>query len=97
MSYRTAYRRFVNLGAASGSRARGLGVTSHRLRHQYLQRHFEVLVGAPLPIKGGAGYDPARLELALRDIVERAGHSDKYKAGAYLGALRGAPAACSGR
>ncbi len=54
-------------------------------------------MGAPLPIKGGAGYDPARLELALRDIVERAGHSDKYKAGAYLGALRGAPAACSGR
>lgn len=69
------------------SREEGLKVTSHGLRHQYLQRRFEKITGLPAPVKGGGGYDPGLLELAMREVVERAGHSDKYKAGAYLGRL----------
>lgn len=70
------------------ARRGGLGVTSHGLRHQYLQRKFEEITGHPAPVKGGSGHDPALYELAMRIVVERAGHSDKYKAGAYLGRLK---------
>lgn len=70
------------------SREGVLKVTSHGLRHQYLQRMFEKIIGRPAPVKGGGGYDPGLLDLAMREVVERAGHSDKYKAGAYLGQFR---------
>jgi hypothetical protein len=71
-------------------REEGLKVTSHGLRHQYLQRMFERITGRLAPVKGGGGYDPGLLELAMREVAERAGHSDPYKAGAYLGRLAGA-------
>lgn len=78
------------------SREEGLKVTSHGLRHQYLQRMFERITGRPAPVKGGGGYDPGLLDLAMREVVERAGHSDPYKAGAYLGRLAGARVALAG-
>lgn len=63
----------------------GLGVTCHGLRHEYLNRLFERITGKPAPVKGGVGHDPGLYDLAMRMVVERAGHSDKYKSGAYLG------------
>lgn len=65
----------------------GLGVTCHGLRHEYLNRLFERITGKPAPVKGGAGHDPDLYELAMRMVVERAGHSDIYKSGAYLGSI----------
>jgi len=66
----------------------GLGITSHGLRHEFLNQLFEHITGMPSPVKGGAGYDPENYMLALQIIVERAGHSDKFKAGAYLSTPR---------
>ncbi|MEW5891348.1 MAG: integrase domain-containing protein [Pseudomonadota bacterium] len=63
----------------------GLGVTCHGLRHEYLNRLFERITGKPAPVKGGVGHDPGLYDLAMQMVVERAGHSDKYKSGAYLG------------
>jgi hypothetical protein len=73
---------------ASVSRGeRGLGVTSHGLRHQNLQRMFAKLTGRPAPVKGWSGYDLGLLDLAMREMVQPAGHSDPYKAGTCLGRL----------
>lgn len=66
----------------------GLGVTSHGLRHEYLNQLFEKIVGKPSPVRGGTDYDPHLYELAMRMVVERAGHFNRYKAGAYLGTPR---------
>ena len=63
----------------------GLGITSHGLRHEYVNRLFERITGKPSPVKGGEGYDPQLLEWAIRECVERAGHEDIYKIGAYVG------------
>lgn len=63
----------------------GLGVTCHGLRHEYLNRLFERITGKPAPVRGGTAHDPALYDLAMRMVVERAGHSDQYKSGAYLG------------
>lgn len=65
-----------------------LHVTSHGLRHQYLNSLFERITGKPSPIKGGGDYDPDTLSAALQIVVERAGHSDKSKSRAYLGGVK---------
>ncbi len=64
--------------------------TAHGARHSFCQRKFSQITGKPAPIKGGEDYEPELLELALREVVEMAGHSRPEKAQAYLGAvLRG--------
>lgn len=63
------------------------GVTSHGARHSYLQRKFEQITGKPAPVKGGHGYDPERLELAMSEVAELAGHGRVEKSQAYLGAV----------
>lgn len=68
-----------------GVNKKGLGVTSHGLRHQYLQELYEKTSGVPAPVKL-AGIHPDR-ELhaeAIRRVVEAAGHSRVTKANAYL-------------
>lgn len=65
-----------------------LHVTSHGLRHQYLNQLFSRITGKPSPIKGGGDYDPETLSAALQIVVERAGHSDKSKSRAYLGGVK---------
>jgi integrase len=63
----------------------GLGVTSHGLRHQYLQELYERVAGTAAPIKRvGSRPDPAVHAEAMRRVVEAAGHSRVTKANAYL-------------
>jgi len=63
----------------------GLGVTSHGLRHQYLQELYEKVAGVAAPVKqAGERPDPARHAEAMRRVVEAAGHSRVTKANAYL-------------
>ncbi len=63
----------------------GLGVTSHGLRHQYLQEVYERIAGVAAPVKqSGARPDPELHAQAMRRVVEAAGHSRVTKANAYL-------------
>ncbi|TCK32504.1 integrase-like protein [Paraburkholderia sp. BL8N3] len=63
----------------------GLGVTSHGLRHEYLQQMYEKLTGVPAPVKGtGEKADIKSHREAMRQVVAAAGHSRRRKANAYL-------------
>lgn len=63
----------------------GIGVTSHGLRHQYLQQMYERITGAQAPIKqSGDRVDREAHKAAMQRIVEAAGHSRATKANAYL-------------
>ncbi|MBU6486230.1 MAG: integrase domain-containing protein [Burkholderiales bacterium] len=63
----------------------GLGVTSHGLRHEYLQALYKKVSGAAAPIKGEGGRpDPELHAEAMRRVVAAAGHSRVTKANAYL-------------
>ncbi|MBR8122489.1 Fis family transcriptional regulator [Burkholderia multivorans] len=71
--------------AKHGVTKSGIGVTSHGLRHEYLQTLYERVAEVPAPIKGSpARPDPAAHEDAKRRVVEAAGHSRPSKANAYL-------------
>lgn len=62
-----------------------LGVTSHGLRHEYLQTLYEDVTGTPAPVKGSSARpSPDIHEEAKRRVVEAAGHSRESKANAYL-------------
>lgn len=71
--------------ARHGITQSGLGVTSHGLRHQYLQEVYERVAGVAAPVKrSDARPDPERHAQAIRRVVEAAGHSRVTKANAYL-------------
>jgi len=62
-----------------------LGVTSHGLRHEYLQTLYEDVTGTPAPVKGSSARpSPDIHEEAKRRVVQAAGHSRESKANAYL-------------
>lgn len=68
-----------------GVTKKGLGVTSHGLRHGFLQSLYERVAGVPSPVKrAGDRPDAADHREALRRVVEAAGHSRVTKANAYL-------------
>ena len=68
-----------------GVTKRGIGITSHGLRHEYLQTLYKETTGVDAPIKrAGDRPDPRLHEEAMRRVVEAAGHSRLTKAGAYL-------------
>ncbi|MFC0403158.1 helix-turn-helix domain-containing protein [Paraburkholderia rhizosphaerae] len=63
----------------------GLGITSHGLRHAYLQTLYERVSGVPAPVKGSDERPDTERHLeAMRQVVEAAGHSRRTKANAYL-------------
>lgn len=67
----------------AGIRRSGLGVTSHGLRHEYLNQLYFSLSGSASPIKGGQA--PGLIHhAALQLVSEAAGHSRASKANAYL-------------
>ncbi|WP_186141568.1 integrase domain-containing protein [Burkholderia gladioli] len=71
--------------AKHGVTKNGIGVTSHGLRHEYLQTLYEEVAEVPAPIKGSAARpDPAAHAEAKRRVVVAAGHSRPSKANAYL-------------
>ncbi len=68
-----------------GVTKRGMGITSHGLRHEYLQTLYKETTGVEAPIKrAGERPDPRLHEEAMRRVVEAAGHSRLTKSGAYL-------------
>lgn len=68
-----------------GITKKGIGITSHGLRHEYLQSLYEDTTGVPAPIKrSGERPDSQLHDEAMRRVVEAAGHSRRTKAGAYL-------------
>ena len=63
----------------------GIGVTSHGLRHQYLQQMYERITGVQAPIKQPTErVDREAHKAAMQRIVQAAGHSRATKANAYL-------------
>jgi integrase len=62
-----------------------LGITSHGLRHGWLQEYYKTLTGVNAPIKGGD--DRADIEVhreAMRTAIEAVGHSRPEKTGMYM-------------
>ncbi|GLC91939.1 hypothetical protein Tamer19_13470 [Cupriavidus sp. TA19] len=76
--------RYYSILRKSGIFKKGLGVTSHGLRHQWLQERYKSLTGVDAPIKGGKAPDLETHRRALQAVVEAAGHSKASKTGAYL-------------
>lgn len=63
---------------------KGLGVTSHGLRHQWLQEYYKTLTGVAAPVKGGKAPELEAHRKAIQAVVEAAGHCKASKTGAYL-------------
>ena len=77
--------RFYTVLKKHGVTRGGLGVTSHGLRHQFLQQMYEKLTGVAAPIKRtGERADSEIHKEAMQRVVEAAGHSRATKANAYL-------------
>jgi integrase len=66
------------------------GITSHGLRHEYLQNLYREQTGLEPPVRGGDhGQIPADLEKAARqEVAEQAGHSRPSISTHYLGRQR---------
>jgi integrase len=62
----------------------GRSVTSHGLRHGFLQEYYKRLTGVDAAVKGGDKPDAAVYQDAIKRVVEAAGHSRPSKSGAYL-------------
>lgn len=77
--------RYYKVLAKHGVQRSGLGVTSHGLRHQFLQQMYERITGVQAPIKQPVErVDRCTHKEAMQRIVEAAGHSRATKANAYL-------------
>jgi integrase len=62
----------------------GRSITSHGLRHGFLQEYYKRLTGVGAAVKGGEKPDAAVYQEAIQRVVEAAGHSRPSKSGAYL-------------
>ncbi|TPQ30664.1 integrase domain-containing protein [Cupriavidus pinatubonensis] len=76
--------RYYDVLRKYGIYKKGLGVTSHGLRHQWLQEYYKTLTGVDAPVKGGKAPDLEAHRQAIQAVVEAAGHSKASKTGAYL-------------
>jgi integrase len=77
--------RYYKVLAKHGVTESGIGVTSHGLRHQFLQQMYERLTGVPAAIKQSTErVDREAHREAIQRVVEAAGHSRATKANAYL-------------
>ncbi|MBC3871470.1 integrase domain-containing protein [Undibacterium oligocarboniphilum] len=81
-------RLYHNLVRKYGITKKGLGVTSHGLRHQYLNNLYQTLTDHASPVRGGDKPAEDLLQQAKKIIAEHAGHSVEYKANAYIGSHR---------
>lgn len=80
--------RYYKIMEKHGVTKEGLGVTSHGLRHQYLQHLYEEHAGSPAPIKGtDARPDREAHLVAIQRVVEAAGHARLNISAAYLGTV----------
>ena len=77
--------RYYHVLKKHGVTQSGIGVTSHGLRHQFLQQMYERLTGVAAPIKQPVERVDRDLHReAMQRVVEAAGHSRATKANAYL-------------
>ena len=86
-------RRYYRLCARIGLTRRGLGVTPHAFRHEFLLDLYEWLTEHAAPARGGtlAITDPAA-DRAAREVVSSvAGHVEVHITSAYLGGMRTRP------
>ncbi len=62
-----------------------LGITSHGLRHEWLQEYYKTLTGFDAPIKGGDERPDIEVHrAAMKVAIEAAGHSKPSKTGMYI-------------
>ncbi|AOZ04241.1 Fis family transcriptional regulator (plasmid) [Cupriavidus sp. USMAHM13] len=61
-----------------------LGITSHGLRHEWMQALYKEATGVDAPVKGGRPGDLEVHRQAIQEIILSAGHSKAAKSGAYL-------------
>ncbi|MFJ4291261.1 integrase domain-containing protein [Cupriavidus sp. NPDC089707] len=66
---------------------KGLGVTSHGLRHGWAHQLYEEIACSPAPVKGGSAPEQEAHRQAIQAVVLAAGHSKVTKSGAYLSTL----------
>lgn len=63
----------------------GLGITSHGLRHEWLQAYYKTLTGFDAPIKGAAERPDIETHKAeMKEAIEAVGHSKPSKTGMYI-------------
>jgi integrase len=76
---------YYHVLAMHGVSKSDIGVTSHGLRHQFLQQMYERITGVPAPVKQIAERPTREAhQEAMKRVVEAAGHSRATKANAYL-------------
>lgn len=75
-----------------GLTKRESGTTGHGARHDHLQGKYAKVTGTAAPIRGGGPVDPALDRQARLEVARVAGHARLRSAGAYIGAIRRAPA-----
>jgi integrase len=81
--------RYYKVLKKHGVTQQGIGVTSHGLRHQYLQQMYKRLTGVAAPIKRSEErVDRDVHRAAIQQVVQAAGHSRANKANAYLSTHR---------
>lgn len=86
-----ALRRFNYVLEKFGITQRGLGVTAHGLRHQFLNDLYEKLTGAPSPVRSTnltAQIDQLTHDLARSRVSQDAGHARLGISDAYIGARK---------
>ena len=84
--------RYYYILHACGINRKGLGITSHGLRHAYAQGRYEALSGRPAPVKHPDGdlpplESPGRVREARQEVAEELGHGREYVLRWYLGRL----------
>jgi site-specific recombinase XerC len=79
---------FEYIMAKFGITRKVLGVTSHGLRHQYLNDRYEEISGKPSPVRGGGEVNKELNEMARYRVSELAGHSRINVTSAYFGSNR---------
>ncbi|MEB0032983.1 integrase domain-containing protein [Undibacterium sp. RTI2.1] len=77
--------KYYNILRKYGLTKKGLGVTPHGLRSQYLNNLYKNLTGKDSPVRGGTLPQKDILESARKIIAEHAGHSLASKSNAYIG------------
>lgn len=86
---RNRYNYLMRLNGITG---KGLGVTSHALRHQYAARRFAALSGLPAPAEGTVPADEytsrsEAVSAARQDVSQQLGHWRESVTSAYLGSV----------
>lgn len=84
-------RRFNHVMERVGVTLKGLGVTVHGLRHQYIQEQHLLLTGVPAPIKGGdiSQLDRTKYREASQALSGYVGHGRVSVLASYYGSRQG--------